>query len=173
MFLAGTINGVDVNTSVIRDDQFNIIVAKKIFSGLQVKGSVEPCQTCLIAGVHLSEWAATVVPRFGNVTVSEQVNVENAVFENSLSLQGTMNSVIVRRDNLMTLNDDQDVFAPISFSSKLPPELGDRHIVADDLNLAVQVDDLHIDGLYDGVNLTRFYDDSVINIHGPELTCIE
>ena len=163
MFLTGAVNGVDVNSSVVRNDQPSIIAAKKTFSSLKVAQSVEPCPTCHITGVDLSVWAANTVPRFGNVTVSTPVDMDTAVFERTLSLQGTINGIVADRDNLMTRNDDQYVLAPVSFSSKLPHELIDYHVVAGDFNLAAQVDDLHIYGFYDGVNLTRFYDDSVIS----------
>ena len=158
------VNGVDVNASAIRKDRSNIIVAKKTFSSLKVDGNMEPCPMCLVDGVDVSQWASNAVLRLGNVTVSSPVDLDIAIFDNPLSLQGKMNGIVVRKDNLMTLSDDQNVHAPVSFSSKLPHELVDHPIIADDFNLAAQVDDLHVNGLYDSVNLTRFYNDTVIEL---------
>ena len=137
---------------------------------MHVDGNVELCATCLVDGVDLSQWASNAVLRHGNFTISQPVDVDTVVFESPILLQGQLDGVSVDRDHLMTLNDDQNVYGPISFASEQPHNLQNDtagvHLHQDivgEFNLAAQVKDLQTRGLYDGVNITRFYHKSVQN----------
>ncbi len=168
----GLLNGLDLNQTVVRSDMPDrIITGRKHLSSLLVKNAVEMCPACLVNGVDLSSWAAKVVLNYGNITFAGPVQLENMVLQQPLELAGKLNNVTVDKTSLLTLSDPQTVDGPLTLSSHLP---GSINIVTDsgkastfliateEFSLAARFVNLTVNGFYDGVNLSRFYNLSVI-----------
>lgn len=129
------------------------------------------CPTCLVNVVALSSWAAKVVLNFGIITFAGTVHLENMVLQQPLELAGKLNNVTVDKTSLLTLSGPETVDGPLTLSPYLP---GSINIVTEsgkaftflkateEFSLAARFVNLIVNRFYDGVNLTRFYNLSVI-----------
>lgn len=161
-------NEVDIGAQLMRTDQVNVVVGPKILDRLSVNTDVEVCRTCTVDGVDVSHWAdAAVLSDGAGQTITAPVQFDSAVFADRLVVDGQLNGVTVDRHQLMTLDDDQIVSGRISLTAH-PPTSDDitRHgdqyeNSTQQFQLAARVQNMTVLGLYDGVNLTRFYDNAV------------
>jgi hypothetical protein len=107
------------------------------------------------------------VLRKGNFTLSGG-KFESMVFQQPLNLNGTLNNVTVNQDAVLTLSDQQEINGRLSLSSLLPDnmlyssELGPFYQQSTEgFKVAGQFANLQINGLYDGISLSHFYDQLV------------
>ncbi len=169
------LNGVDVNTSLMRNDQLNVITGQKLITSLQVTGAVETCDTCLVGAFDISNWASRAVLRKGNFTLSG-AQFESLVFQQPLGLNGSLNNVTVTRDHLLTLSDQQEIDGLLSVSSLLPDNivyLSEKGPIyqqtTEEFNVAARFKNLQVNGLYDGVFLPHFYEKLVLKLFKKEV----
>lgn len=158
----GMLNGVDVNASLMRTDRERVITGRKSVENLVV-GSVKMCDKCLVDTFDLSNWASRSVLRKGNYTISGG-NFDTVSFQQPLSLAGSLNNVQIGRDHLLTLTDPQEINGQLLISSKLPTtiqyssEKGHRYQkTTEEFQLAARFKNLHVNGLYNGIDLPHFY----------------
>lgn len=169
----GKVNGVDLNGEVVRSDRPNVVVSgRKVLTSLSVKDALELCPSCLLNGTNLSSLTSKAVLRTGNLTLSNPVRFENIVFQQPLTLHGQLNNVSVDRSRLLTLTGEQTVHGHLVLSSHLPESINYStqkskssayQEATEDFSLAARFGNLTVNGLYEGVNLSHFYDQSVIN----------
>ena len=166
----GQVNGLDLNSTFLRIDRPNAVIGRKSIASLTVKDAVEVCDTCLVDSVDLSSWTDKVVRRTGNYTLSTAPSFESIVLQQPITLNGTLNGVTVDKAHLMTLSDPQVISGPLTLSSLLPESMPYSSQISvyqeatEHFTLAARFDQLYVKGLYDGVNLTHFYNQSVIII---------
>lgn len=160
-------NGINVSEAMMRKDQDNVITGRKTVKSIQVTGNVETCNKCLIDTYDISDWASRSVLRTGNFTLNGS-QFESVSFQQSLELLGSLNNVTVSRDELLTISDEQQIKGNISLSSQLPENIqypsndGSMHQLAtEDFIVAARFSNLEVEGLYDGIDLRRYYDRSV------------
>ena len=163
----GLLNGVDVNTSLMRIDQGNVITGKKSVKTLLVQGSIDVCNNCSVGTFDISNWASRAVLRKGNFTLSG-AKFESLLFQQPLNLNGTLNNVAVSRDLVLTLSDQQEIHGRLSLSSLLPEtmlytseQVPFYQKSTEGFKVAGQFTNLQIHGLYDGISLPHFYDQLV------------
>lgn len=161
------LNGVNVSTSMMRTDRNQVITGKKSIYNLKVTKAIETCDACLVGTFDLSSWASRSVLRKGNFTVSG-AQFESASFQ-PLNLNGYLNNVTVSRDNLLTLSDQQEINGRLFLSSLLPANIlysSEKGPVyqrtTEEFNLAARFENLRVKGSYDGIDLQRFYNQTVI-----------
>lgn len=166
----GVLNGVDVNTSLMRNDRLNVITGQKLITSLQVTGAVETCDTCLVGTFDISNWASRAVLRKGNFTLFG-AQFEFLVFQQPLDLNGSLNNVTVTRDHLLTLSDQQEIDGLLSLSSLLPDNimyLSEKGPIyqqtTEEFNVAARFKNLQVNGLYDGIVLPHFYEQLVLEL---------
>ncbi|XP_057379728.1 uncharacterized protein LOC130702079 [Daphnia carinata] len=163
----GLLNGVDVSTSVMRNDRDNVITGRKSVMTLQVQEVLEMCDNCSVGTYDISNWASRAVLRKGNFTLSG-AKFESLVFQQPLNLKGTLNNVTLSRDLVLTLSDQQEFNGRLSISSLLPDEIlysseqGRVYQQAtEEFSVAARFTNLQVNGLYDGISLRHFYDQAV------------
>lgn len=130
---------------------------------------MDVCDTCLVDNVDLSKWADKIVRRTGNYTLSKIPPFEFMVLQQPITLNGTLNGIVVDKTHLLTLSDPQVISGPLTLSSLLPESIPySSHMgtvyqqATEHFKLASRFDQLNVKGLYDGVNLTHFYSQSVL-----------
>ena len=165
---SGLVNGKDVGRDFARHGVVNKVTGKKIFHKLSINGNMDMCAECTVDRVRLLDWFPRVVPRNGNVTIKSRVQFENASFTGTVHLHGLLNGVDFSRRSLMTLKDNQVSLGKLTFAAQLPEtvqvdsDLADDYVPASSgFRLAARFADLSVSGLYQGVNLTRFYGGTV------------
>ena len=153
----------------MRNDRPNAVSGRKFLSSIVVKDSVDVCDTCLVDSVDLSSWADKIVRRTGNYTLSKIPPFESMNLQQPITLNGTLNGIVVDKTHLMTLSDPQVISGPLTLSSLLPESIpyssrtgAVYQEATEHFKLASRFDQLNVKGLYDGVNLTLFYSQSVL-----------
>ncbi|KAI9558066.1 hypothetical protein GHT06_014819 [Daphnia sinensis] len=163
----GLLNGVNVSTSVMRNDQDNVITGRKSVMTLQVQEALQMCDNCSVGTYDISNWASRAVLRKGNFTLSG-AKFESLVFQQPLNLKGTLNNVTLNRDLVLTLSDQQEINGHLSISSLLPDDIlysSEQGRVyqqsTEGFSVAARFTNLQVNGLYDGISLRHFYDQAV------------